>query len=138
MEDVFEGENMVGGTISAPMILADSIEKTDYATAFAPAIKTVELKKEIDQHGFVIKVNKIELAETETCVFVNVTNNSKDTISFYSFNSKMTLGGSQLETTDNNEAGYPEVQSEILAGVSSEGILLFAALDSETGAAKYS
>ena len=37
IKDVFEGENAFGGKVKGPTIVATSIEKTDYATAFDPA-----------------------------------------------------------------------------------------------------
>ncbi|CAM3679513.1 DUF4352 domain-containing protein [Cytobacillus oceanisediminis] len=128
VEDVFEGENALGGTITAPAIKAESIEKSDYATAFAPALKTVDVNKEIDQHGYIVKLNKIEVAESETRLYVKITNNTDTNISFYSFNAKVVSGNQQFEIQDNYEAGYPEVQSDILPGVESEGIVVFPAI----------
>ncbi|MFJ8260257.1 DUF4352 domain-containing protein [Peribacillus asahii] len=123
VKDVFEGENAFGGTISAPMITAEKVEVTDYATAFAPVKKTIDVNKKIDQHGYVLKLEKIEIAEKETRAYVTITNNSKDTISFYSFNTKLITGGKQLEQTD--DYNYPEIQSDILPGVTTEGIIAF-------------
>ena len=65
VKDAFEGENALGGVITAPMILADSIEKTDYQTAFAPAKQTIELNAEQNQHGYKLTVQKVELADQE-------------------------------------------------------------------------
>lgn len=135
VEDVFEGENLMGGTVTAPAIKADKIEKTDYATAFAPAIKTVEVNSELNQHDFVMKLNKIELAKNETRLYVTITNNSQDNISFYSFNAKIVAGSQQFEPEDNYEANYQEIQSDILPGVTSEGIIRFPALP-ESGDAR--
>lgn len=39
VKDKYDGENALGGSVSAPRIIADSIEKSDYATAFAPGSK---------------------------------------------------------------------------------------------------
>ncbi|WP_228460314.1 DUF4352 domain-containing protein [Cytobacillus dafuensis] len=128
VEDLFEGENLMGGTVTAPVIKADKIEMTDYATAFAPAIKTVDVNKEINQHDYILKLNKVEIADSETRLYITITNNSKDNISFYSFNSKMVVGNQQFEPEDNYEANYPEIQSDILSGVTSEGIIRFPAI----------
>ncbi|AYA78025.1 DUF4352 domain-containing protein [Bacillus sp. Y1] len=121
--DVFKGENLMGGTIVAPAIKADKIEISDYATAFAPAIKTIDVNQEMDQHGYLLKLNKIELAENETRAYVTITNNTQDTISFYTFNTKLVVGNTQYE--ENNEFNYPEIQSDILPGVTTEGIIVF-------------
>lgn len=125
VKDVFEGENLMGGTVVAPLIEADSIEITDYATAFAPALKTIEVNKEIDQHGYLIKLQKIELAENETRLHVNITNNSDDEISFYTFDSKVVIDNKQYEENSELSYNYPEMQSDILPGVSEEGIIVF-------------
>lgn len=121
----FEGENAFGGTVTAPSILASSIEVTDYATAFAPAIKTIEVSQEKAQHDVVITVEKIEIAETETRVYARVKNNSEYTYNFYTWSSKATIGSTQYEVQDNWEAGYPEISSTILSGVESSGIITF-------------
>jgi hypothetical protein len=135
VEDVFEGENLMGGTITAPMILADNIEVVDYASAFSPALKIVEINKEMEQHGYLLKVNKMEVAEKETRLYLTVENKSQDTITFYDFNSKIIVDNKQLEPTSNYESNYPELQSEILPGIVTEGIIVFPAV-SETGNVK--
>jgi hypothetical protein len=135
VKDVFEGENALGGTVTAPAISADKVELSDYATAFAPALKTVEVNKDIDQHGYVLHLGKIEIAENETRLHVSVTNNSNTNISFYSFNSKIVSGNQQLETQDSYDAGYTEVQSDILPGIKTEGMVVFPKVP-ETGTLK--
>lgn len=121
----YTGKNAFGGEVTAPVITADKVLKADYATAFAPAVKTVDLNKEINQHGYIMKVNKVEFAEKETRVYLTINNASKDKISFYSFNSKATQGSSQFEIADNYDAKYPEIESEILPGIKEEGIIVF-------------
>jgi hypothetical protein len=132
VEKEFEGENALGGTVTAPTILADKIEKSDYATAFAPALKTIDVNKKIDQHGFVLNLSKIEIAENETRLYIDITNNSKDTISFYDFNSKLIIDNKQLEPSDNFDSEYQQIQSDILTGIKTEGIIAFPKLP-ETG-----
>ncbi|KMY49580.1 hypothetical protein [Peribacillus loiseleuriae] len=123
IKDIFEGENLMGGKVTAPAIQADKIEVSDYATAFAPAIKTIEINKEIDQHGYLLKLDKVEIAEKETRAYVTITNNSNDSISFYTFNTKLVIDGKQYE--ENNEFNYPDIQSDILPGVTTEGIIAY-------------
>jgi len=121
----FEGENALGGTVNAPIILASKVEKTDYATAFAPAIKTIEVNKEINQHGYIIKLNKVELAEKETRLYIKINNTSKEKVSFYSFNANVVQGSKQFKESDNYDEVVPELDSEILPGVDQEGVLIF-------------
>lgn len=128
IKDKFKGENAFGGQVTAPLIHADSIEKSNFQTAFAPALATIEVDEEQNQHGYILRVDKVELAEKETRVYVKVTNNSEDKINFYSFNGKLIVDGKQLEEETNYEANYPEVQSEVLPGVSTDGIITFPAI----------
>lgn len=123
------GQNALGGKVTAPVIEADKIEKSDYATAFAPAKKTITPNAQQDQKGFVINVSKVEFAESETRIYLSVTNNMKNKINFYTHNAKVTQDGKQYEPQDSFEANYPNMQSEILPGVKSEGIVVFPKLD---------
>ncbi len=121
----FEGENMMGGTVTAPMIITSKVEVTDYMKAVRPAIKTIEVNQEQTQHDFTLEIKKIELAEKETRVYVNIINNSNDNVNFYSFNSKLIQGKKQYEEEGNYEGDYPEVQSEISPKIESEGIITY-------------
>lgn len=124
-----EGENVLGGAIVAPAILASSIEKTDYATAFVPAIKTIEDIPEQEQNGCKLKIEKIELAKEETRLYVKLDNGTDDNISFYDFDTIIVQGDKQYEVEENFEANYEEPQSELSPGVSTEGIIAFPAID---------
>ena len=129
--DVYEGTNMFGATIVAPQILANSIEKSDYATAFSPALKVIEVNQEINQHGYSMTLERIELAASETRVYLKIKNDSSDNISFYSFNSVIIQGSNQISEEDNWDADYQEINSEIFPGVTSEGVVTFAPVDIE-------
>lgn len=130
----FTGENMLGAKITAPQITASSIEKSDYATAFAPAINTAEANQEQNQHGILLILEKVEFAEKETRAYLTVKNGTKDNASFYSFNAKAVQGSQQFEADDNWDANYQEVQSDILPGIESSGIVVFPAIDPAAGA----
>ncbi|GAB3049293.1 DUF4352 domain-containing protein [Virgibacillus ainsalahensis] len=130
--DQFEGENLMGGTLAVPVVYASSVETVDYITAVSPTLKTIEVNEEINQHGFAVEVQKIELAENQTRVYVKVTNNTDDNVSLYEHSTYLILGNQQLETEYNYESDLPELQSEILPGVEAEGVLQFPAIDEAT------
>ncbi|MCY7762892.1 DUF4352 domain-containing protein [Bacillus spizizenii] len=131
VKDKYNGENALGGSVSAPRIIADSIEKSDYATAFAPAKKTINVDKTQNQHGFALTLQKVELAEKETRLYVKIENKSQDEISFYDFNAKIIADNKQLERKD-DLSSYPKIQSEILPGVNTEGVIVFPKIESKT------
>lgn len=137
VKDVYDGENAFGATIEAPAILATEVEVVDYITVVAPTKETIEVNENITQHGYDIQLQKIELAENQTRVYLKVANESEDPISFYSFNSKILAGNKQLEEIDVYESGLPEIQSEILPGVETEGVIIFPELDEGIEELKY-
>lgn len=132
VKDAFEGENMLGGKVTAPTVTASELKIIDYATAVAPTISTIDVNETIDQHGFSVTVEKIEFAKPHTRVYLSITNNTQDNISFFSHSVKLVTNGSQYEEEYFYGADYPELQSDILPGVTTSGIITFDAMDSET------
>lgn len=132
IKDEYEGENMLGGTVIAPVMNAKSIEVLSYIDAVAPTIDTLNSGEEIDQHGFVVKVDKIEFAKPHTRLYLTVTNNTQNNISFFSHSVKLVSNGTQYEEETDYDANLPSVQSDILPGISSSGVITFPAIDSST------
>ncbi|AIF44520.1 hypothetical protein X953_16265 [Virgibacillus sp. SK37] len=128
IEKAYEGENAFGGTVSAPVVNANSAEVVDFITATSPTLKEIEVKESVDQHGLAIELQKIELADNQTRVYVKVKNDSQENASFYSFNSKLIVGNKQLEEEMLFEADLPQVQSELLPGIETEGVIVFPAI----------
>lgn len=128
VEDEFEGENMMGGTITAPQIRAEKIEKTSYQDVSSPTNKTIKVDQTQESNGVKIKISKIELADNETRVFLSVDNQSGAAYSFYTFNSKIIQGNKQYTEETNYEAGYDEIESDIPSGVKEEGVIAFKAI----------
>lgn len=129
--DEFEGENAFGGIVRAPIILAESIEVVDYITVVAPTIKEINVNKEINQHDLVITLQKIEIAENQTRVYLKVNNNTQNKVSFYSHSSKLIVGNKQLEEEyfHSETTGLQEIQSEILPSIETEGVIVYPAID---------
>lgn len=136
VHDVYEGENAFGGKIIAPLITASSVELADYISALSPTLQTITVNQEIDQHGYVINLEKVEFAEKETRFYISIKNNTASKISFYDFNAKLIQNSTQFEPTDNYEADYKDIQSEILPEVMTDGVILFGKLDPSAGEIK--
>lgn len=133
VKDEFEGENLMGGTITAPFIEATSIEVVDYITAVAPTIKEVVVDETIDQHGMEVTLQKIEFAEVETRVYMKITNNTNENVYFDGYGAKLVSGSTQYETKDNFGSGLPELPFDILAGIEAEGVLTYPAIEEQSG-----
>ena len=128
--DVFEGENMMGGEVIAPGVRADKLEVLSYKDAIMPTISTATATTNtIDQLGYSVTVQKVELAEKETRVYISVTNNGDNKFSIYSYSMVFLQNNSQYEPTFNFAADYPELQSNIRPGISAEGVVVFPAIE---------
>lgn len=125
-----DGENAFGSSVSAPIIFADSVEILSYMDAIVPTIKSVEPTDATqEQYGYSVTVTKVEFAEKETRVYLTVQNNGSSNFSLYSFNAKIIQNGKQYEEELNFLADYPEVQSDLSPGVTTEGIIAFPAIE---------
>ncbi|QWH60214.1 DUF4352 domain-containing protein [Bacillus mycoides] len=133
VKDTFEGKNGFGASLKTPLILASSIDKSDYATAFAPAKRTVEVNQEQSQNGYKFSIKKIEVADNETRVYFSIKNEASAKFSFYEFKSNLVVNGQQFERTDNYEARYPKIPSDVLPGVTADAVLAFPKLPTDHG-----
>jgi len=126
----YTGQNALNMTIINPMIIGTKVEKSTYKDVVMPTIKEVNYEnKIIDQNGYVIEIKKVEFAKEETRIYVKAINNAKSDFSLYSFNSKIIQGNKQYDEESNYDANYPEIQSDIKPGITSEGVLCFKAID---------
>lgn len=123
------GKNIVGGVVTALEIEAVSVEESNYIDVVVPTIKELAVNQKIDQLGYVVTVDKIEFAEKETRVYVTVQNNGSDNFSVYSWSTKIVQDGKQFEPEFNFYYDYEEVQSDLIVGTSTSGVINFAPLD---------
>lgn len=130
IEGTFSGENAFGGEIATVQINADSIEKSTYAEAIAPATETREVNKEVTEADATLTVSKVEFAESETRIYVELNNKSDYTVSAYTGSARIVQDGKQYDADYNYEADYPEID-DVSAGASKEGIICVKPLDPE-------
>lgn len=134
----FEGENAFGGTVTAPMIDADSIEVLSYMDAVAPTVTEITPDgASSEQYGITLTVDKIEFAENETRVYMTESNASEDTFNLYTYMISIVQNGQQIEqdmaSSSIYEGGYAELSDNLLPGASSSGVLVFPEMDSSAG-----
>lgn len=121
----YSGENAFGGKVTAVKVLADHIEKVNYIDAVAPTIKEFSDIEPQEQHGCSVTIDKIEIAKTETRVYVTVSNTSENAVSIFDYDAKLIQDGKQYETTANYDADYETLPSNIMGGVTASGIITF-------------
>ncbi|MDD3839956.1 MAG: DUF4352 domain-containing protein [Clostridia bacterium] len=137
VKDVAEGENVFGAELMAPLVLADKIEVVDYITAVSPTLKTIDINESVDQHGFEITLEKIELAENETRVYIKAKNGTNEDVSLWEHSAKLIQDSKQYESEYNYEANYPELQSDLSPGIETEGIISFKPIDENIKKSKF-
>lgn len=126
----FTGTNAFGGQISAPTIAAETLEISSYQDVVAPTLATATAAvPTVDQLGYSVTVQKVELAENETRLYVSAANNGSSDFSIYSFNMIIIQNGRQYEEQYNFNADYPQLQDNILPGITTEGVVLFPPLE---------
>ncbi|MCZ1180155.1 hypothetical protein EIJ82_00520 [Alkalihalobacillus clausii] len=123
--DEFEGENAFGATLTLPAVEAYEYELIGYADAVSPTEFEVDVAETQEQSGYVVTINKIEFGAEDFRLFVEIENQSDDVINFWKHDAKLVAGNNQFDSDSNWAADYPEVQSELLPGVSTEGIISF-------------
>ncbi len=121
----FKGNNAFGGGVTAPTVYAKECEVVSYIEAVSPALSTIEVNQTIAQLGYAVTVQKVELAEDETRIYVKVENNGSDKFSLYSFSSLLVQNGKQFQEQSNWDADYPDIQTDLLVGNTTEGIIAF-------------
>lgn len=125
----YSGHNAFGGEVNAVKIVATTARKSSYAEAASPAIKTFDGIEPIEQHGCSVTIDKVEVSSSETRIYITATNNSDKEFRIYSYSSKIVQGGKQYDSTYNYKADYEKLQSGILSGVTSSGVIVFDKID---------
>jgi hypothetical protein len=128
----FTGRNAFNAKLSAPKIIANSIEIIDYIAAVSPSIKTMEFDEMQMQNECEFTLEKIEFSELETRVYLKIYNGSEDELRFYPSDSYLTQGRTQFDFESNYDADYEEPKRGIKAGIETSGIITFPPIDLNT------
>lgn len=131
--DTFEGENLMGGTITCPVIKAESVTKLTYIEAVAPTTKELVSSASAEQNGLAVSVDKVEFSDIETRVYMTVTNSGTENASFGRYDIRIIQDGKQIQQDTNStspyDGGYEELGYDVTPGASTSGILVFPVID---------
>lgn len=138
VDSVTEAENIMGGTEHIPLIVDATIDKTTYTDAVAPTIDEVEYGASAEESGFTATVDRIEYAESETRVFMTVSNGTDSNISFGGYEIRMVVDGQQVEQDSSSgttymDESFQDLPGELSPGASASGELVFPAMDQRDG-----
>lgn len=133
IEGAFEGQTVMGVDSTWARLTAIAVEKTTYMEAFAPTVKELSPNVSVDQNGFVVTVDKVEYADSETRVYLTVTNNSGYNTSYGVYSIRLIQDGQQIEQDQSSSSAYmgdyPQLSYDVSAGASTSGVLVFPAID---------
>lgn len=127
--DVFKGKNAFGADVSAPTVKAKEYSVITYQEAVMPTISQMEINQTQTQFGYNVTLQKVEFAQKETRVFVKFENKGSAKFNLYSSNAKIIQNGKQYEEQSNWDADYPEIQTDLIVGTTTEGIIIFPAIE---------
>lgn len=129
IEGSFTGDNSFGGSIEALQLAAINIQKSSYKEVISPAKKTLKINKTIKQYGYSVALKKIEFSAKETRLYFKIKNNGTDVFNFYDFDIKIIQGKKQYGEQSNYDADYKSLQSELIKGAETEGVVTFPPLN---------
>lgn len=111
--------------------MATRITVVDALAAAPPALSTLPSQTQADS-GITVLVRRIEFAASETRVFLRVTNESNVEASVYTYSMKIVQAGTQVDNAS-SFGDYPELSSELVAGASTSGVVVFPKLRPDAG-----
>jgi hypothetical protein len=124
-----EGTNAFGASLTIPLVLAAELDKISRSEAVAPTLAVVNVNASQVQHGLKITLDRVEIAATETRVWVTVMNGATNNASIYTFDAKLVQGSRQMETKSIYGTDLAELPDEILPGIETQGVLVFEPID---------
>lgn len=128
--EVFEGENAYGTKLALPTIHSKNYEVIAYDELY-PLVASTEVKETQTQFGYSITVEKIEVTEKETRVYIKVDNKGAAIFSPYCLSSLIIQEDKEYEEQYNWEAKYPEVEADIDPGASSQGVISYPPIEAK-------
>lgn len=127
----FKGENLLGGVVTNLYVETNSVKESSFIDAIAPALETININQTKSQHGVDIIIDKIEISNIDTRLFVEINNNSKEKISIYSFNFKLVAGGKNYSEEFMYHDEYDNIDTDLAPNTSTSGIITYLPLSIE-------
>ena len=124
-------QNLMGGELRLPVVAARRVVSITRADAF-PASRAVQVDQSITQHGLTITLQRLEIADLETRLYVHAINNSPNKASLYAFDAVLVQGTQQIKKKDVFDQDLEEPDTTLVSGTETQGILLFESMSPDT------
>ena len=135
IDGTFTGKNMMGSTLTLPLISNAEISKSSYIEVVAPATSSIEPAVSVTQNDVVFSCDKVEYSDVETRVYLTINNPTPESVNFGVYNICLLVNGRQVDQDSSNMAkyedpdDYPDLSYSLIAGASTTGVLLFPKMD---------
>lgn len=113
-------------------VRSTSWSESNYIDCVRPTLDTIDINQTQEQFGYVINIEKMEFADKESRLYLSIENNGSDRLNVYDFNVVVSQNSRQYEGVYNYAAEYPKIQSELLVGNRTEGIIAYEPLSNES------
>ena len=129
IKDLHTYTNTYGAEMSVPLIYSTDLRSATYIEVMSPTISTITPENlTYEKYGYSIGVEKIELAENETRVYLSATNNGNSTLYVDAASSIIVQDGKQFNSETNYEANYEQLPYTLSKGATASGIVAFPAI----------
>ena len=136
LDSYWNTKSLIGAELRVPVVVADNIFIISRSEAIPPIV-TVNVGKTITQHGLSITLEKVEIAVSETRVYVKASNGSTSKASLYSYDSVIVQGQNQVKVKQLfGEKDVKEPDTTLVSGTATSGIIMFEPLDPSVRQAK--
>ena len=129
-------QNLMGAELHLPVVAAHRVTAITRSDAF-PSIRTVRVDENITRHGLTITLEKLEIADSETRVYIHAKNESANNASLYAFDAVLVQGTRQIKGKDSFGEDLEEPDTTLVSGTETQGILLFEPVRSDISPVKF-
>ena len=136
LDSYWNTKSIIGAELKVPIVVADTVIIISRSEAIPPIV-AVNVGKTITQHGLSITLEKVEIAVSETRVYVKASNGSTSKASLYSYDSVVVQGQNQIKPKQLfGEKDVKEPDTTLVSGTVTSGIIMFEPLDPNVRQAK--
>lgn len=129
IKEIHEYTNTYGTELSVPLVYSTDLRSASYIEVMAPTVSTIAPKNlTYEKYGYSITVDKVEYAESETRLYLTVSNNGNATLYVDADSSVIVQDGKQFNTEINFEANYKEIPYNLSKGTTASGVVVFPAI----------
>ena len=123
--------NPLNFDLKYPSIDTDEITFISRSQAIPP-IATVNVNQTITQNGLSITLDRVEIASTETRLYIKASNASSNLATLSYWNAALIQGQQQVHINLTPGPFSPNMDGSLINGTSTEGAMIFNALDLNT------